>query len=78
MIHIQVWPLPSANFQPRNVLLVEQVVTLNLPEGEAYNLSYALKLEVVSESGNGKGGWLFEGFTIMNAARGKKFSDKPV
>ena len=68
MIHIQVWPLPSANFQPRNVLLVEKVVTLNLPEGEAYNMSYALKLEFVAESGNWKGGWLFEGFTIINAA----------
>ena len=68
VLHNQEWPLPSANSQPRNVLVSEPVITINLPDEQVFKQSYLLKLEVFAESGNWKSGWMFEGITITNAA----------
>ena len=66
MLHKLKWPLPSWRSQPRNILVVEPVITFSPPVGPA-NEFYLLKLEIYSE-GNWKSGWMFEGVTITRAA----------
>ena len=66
-LHTLRWPLEGWRSKPRNVLVVEPVLTFSPPVGPPTpNEFYYIKLELYSQ-GNWKSGWMFEGITITKA-----------